>query len=230
MVTMESRRTSTPPLVLAATLGLAGACWAVSAWLMDGMDMGVATRPGAFGFFAAAWVTMMAAMMLPGAAPAVARHAQLAGTMRAALPFAGSYLAIWVLAGVVAYPLDRPHGTLAAGLAVIAAGVYELTPAKRQFRRRCREETRSGLGFGLCCLGSTAGLMAMLVAVDVMSLLWMAVITVLACAQKLLPAKVAIDVPVALAIIGLGFVIATSPALIPGLIRPAMPMPMSPAM
>jgi hypothetical protein len=35
---------------------------------------------------------------------------------------------------------------------------------------------------------------------------------------------------VALAIIGLGFVIATSPALIPGLIQPTMPMPMSPAM
>jgi predicted metal-binding membrane protein len=225
---MESRRTATSPVVLAATLGLAGTCWAVSAWLMDGMDMGVATRPGAFGFFAAAWVTMMAAMMLPGAAPAVARHARMAGTMSAALPFAASYLVIWALAGVVAYPLDRPHGTLAAGLVVIAAGVYELTPAKRHFRRRCREEARSGLGFGLCCLGSTAGLMAMLVALDVMSLLWMAVITVLACTQKLLPAKVAIDIPVALAIIGLGLVIVFSSALIPGLARPAMPM--SPAM
>ena len=67
---------------------------------MDGMDMGVATRPGAFGFFAAAWVTMMAAMMLPGAAPAVARYAGMTGKVRAALPFAGSYLAIWALAGV----------------------------------------------------------------------------------------------------------------------------------
>ena len=225
MTTVESRRTATPPAVLAATLGLAGTCWAVSAWLMDGMDMGVATRPGAFGFFVAAWVTMMAAMMLPGAAPAVARHARMAGAMSAALPFAGSYLAIWALAGVVAYPLDRPHGTLAAGLVVIAAGAYELTPAKRHLRRRCREETRSGLGFGLCCLGSTAGLMAMLVALDVMSLVWMAVITVLACAQKLLPAKVAIDVPVALAIIGLGLVVVFWPALIPGLTGPTMPMP-----
>ena len=90
---------------------------------MHGMDMGVATRPGAFGFFAAAWVTMMAAMMLPGAAPAVARHARTAGNGRAALPFVGSYLAIWALAGVVAYALDRPHGTLAAGVVVIAAGV-----------------------------------------------------------------------------------------------------------
>jgi hypothetical protein len=62
--------------VLTATLGLSAACWVIAAWLMDGMEMGVATRPGSFWFFAAAWVTMMAAMMLPGAAPAtpVRRH------------------------------------------------------------------------------------------------------------------------------------------------------------
>jgi predicted metal-binding membrane protein len=78
------------------------------------------------------------------------------------------------------------------------------------------------LGFGLCCIGSSIGLMAMLVALDVMSLFWMSVIAVLACAQKLLPAKAAIDVPVALAIVGLGLVIAIAPSLIPGLTPPAM--------
>ncbi len=71
--------------------------------LADGRHgYGVATRPGSFGFFAAAWVTMMAAMMLPSAAPAVARHARVSRKVRAAPPFAGSYLAIWALAGVVA--------------------------------------------------------------------------------------------------------------------------------
>jgi predicted metal-binding membrane protein len=222
MVNVESRRAAAPPIVLAATLGLAAACWAAAAWLMDGMDMGVATRPGAFGFFAAAWVTMMAAMMLPGAAPVFARYARLTGKMRAALPFAGSYLAIWALAGVVAYALDRPHGTLAAGAVVIAAGAYELTPVKRHFRRRCREHAGSGLGFGLCCAGSSIGLMAVLVALDVMSLFWMSVVAVLACAQKLLPAKTAIDVPLALAIVGLGLVIVFAPSLVPGLTPPTM--------
>ena len=90
---------------------------------------------------------------------------------------------------------------------VIAAGVYELTPVKRQFRQRCRENADSGLGYGLCCVGSGIGLMAMLVALDVMSLVWMAVVAVVCCAQKLLPAKAAIDVPLALAIVGLGLVI-----------------------
>src|SRR6516162_3496741 len=175
----ESQRAAGPAIVLAATLALAAACWAAAAWLMNGMDTGVATRPGAFGFFAAAWVTMMAAMMLPGAAPAFARHVRLKGKASAALLFAGYYLAIWALAGVVAYALDRPHGLLAAGAVVIAAGVYELTPVKRDFRRRCLQEARSGLGFGLCCAGSSVGLMAMLVALDVMSLFWMSVVAVL---------------------------------------------------
>ena len=222
MVNGESRRPVASALVLAATLGLAAACWAVAAWLMDGMDMGVATRPGSFGFFTATWMTMMAAMMLPGAAPAVVRHARVIGRLRAAPAFAGSYLAIWALAGVVAYALDRPHGPSAAGAVVIAAGAYELTPVKRHLRRRCREDAGSGLGFGLCCAGSSLGLMAMLVALDVMSLFWMSVVAVLACAQKLLPAKAAIDVPLALALIGLGLVIVIAPWLVPGLTPPAM--------
>ena len=222
MVNVASGRAAAPPVVLAATLGLAAACWATAAALMDGMDMGVATRPGAFWFFAAAWVTMMAAMMLPGAAPAVARHSRMSGKVRAAVPFTGSYLAIWALAGVAAYALDRPHGPLAAGAVVIAAGAYELTPVKRHFRRRCREDAGSGLRYGLCCVGSGIGLMAMLVALDVMSLFWMCVVAVIACAQKLLPAKAAIDIPVALAIVGLGFVSVFAPSAVPGLTPPAM--------
>jgi predicted metal-binding membrane protein len=223
MVNVASQRaTMAPPIVLAATLGLAAASWAVAAWLMAGMDMGLGTQRGAFGFFAAAWVTMMAAMMLPGAAPAIARRARATGKVRAALRFAGFYLVIWALAGVVAYALDSPHGSLAAGAVLTAAGAYELTPVKRYFRRRCREDAGSGLVFGLCCVGSGIGLMAMLVALDVMSLFWMSVVALACCAQKLLPAKAAIDVPLALAIAGLGVAIIVAPALIPGLTPPPM--------
>ena len=59
MMHAESRHAAGPAIVLTAMLGLAAACWAAAAWLMGGMDMGVATRPGSFGFFAAVWVTMM---------------------------------------------------------------------------------------------------------------------------------------------------------------------------
>src|SRR5262249_61186271 len=104
-----------------------------------------------------------------------------------------------------------------------AAGVYELTPLKRYFRQRCRDSGRSGFGFGLCCVGSSIGLMATLVALGVMSVTWMAVIAVLVLAQKLLPPRVAIDVPLALAIIGLGIVIIAAPSAVPGLTPPMLP-------
>ena len=42
-------------------------------------------------------------------------------------------------------------------------------------------------------------------------------ITVLASVQKLLPAKAAVDVPLALAIVGLGILILLAPASVPGL-------------
>jgi predicted metal-binding membrane protein len=204
---------------LAATLGLAAACWAVSVWQMNGMNMGTATPPGSFGFFIAVWAAMMAAMMLPGAAPAVLRRAQDGGA-RAVPLFVGAYLAVWALAGVLVYALDRPHGTLVAGVVTIAAGVYEFTPLKRHYRQRCRDAAASGLGFGLCCLGSSAGLMAVLVALGVMSVTWMVVITIILFAQKLLPPIPAVDVLLALAITGLGVWIVVLPGSVPGLAPP----------
>jgi predicted metal-binding membrane protein len=214
---------------LIATLGLAAACWVVAIRQMNGMDMGVATPLGSFVFFVALWVVMMAAMMLPGAAPAVMRHAYASGHVRAVPLFVGSYLAVWALVGVAVYALYRPHGTLLAGAIVIAAGAYEFTPLKAHFRRRCRERVRSGFEFGIYCVGSSIGLMLVLVALSVMSVTWMCVIAVLVIAQKLLPAKAAIDVPLALAIIGLGILIITAPSSVPGLTPPMPSMsPMPP--
>jgi predicted metal-binding membrane protein len=206
--------------VLAATIGLAAASWIVALWQMRGMDMGVATRLGSFGSFIAVWVVMMAAMMLPAAAPAVLRRAQASGGMRAVPLFIGSYLALWALAGAAVYALYRPHGPVAAAVVVIAAGLYECTPLKRHFRRRCRDSIRSGLGFGLCCAGSSLGLMAMLVALGVMSVTWMSVTAIVVLAQKLLPPRAAVDVPLALAITGLGIWILLAPSSVPGLTPP----------
>jgi predicted metal-binding membrane protein len=206
--------------VLAATLGLAAAAWVVAVRQMHGMDMGAATGLGSFAFFVAFWVSMMAAMMLPGAAPAVMRHVHASGRVRAVPLFVGSYLAVWTLVGVAVYALYRPHGSLASGAATIAAGVYELTPLKRHFRRRCRESVRSGFEFGLYCVGSSIGLMLLVVALGVMSLTWMSVTAALVLAQKLLPAKAAVDVPLAAAIVGLGILIVIAPSTVPGLTPP----------
>ena len=205
---------------LATTLGLAAAAWIVTVRQMHGMDMGVTTQLGTFAFFVVLWVAMMAAMMLPGAVPAVLSRVETSGRVDVVLPFVASYLAVWTLVGVLMYAVYRPHGTAVAGALVIAAGVYELTRLKQHCRRCCRESAGSGFAFGLYCVGSSIGLMAMLVALGVMSITWMLVIAVIVLVQKLLPAKPAIDVPVALAIIVLGMLIVVAPALVPGLMPP----------
>jgi predicted metal-binding membrane protein len=94
------------------------------------------------------------------------------------------------------------------------------TPLKQQCRRRCREGVGSGFEFRLYCVGSSVGLMLVLVALGVMSVIWMFVIAVLILAQKLLPAKAAIDVALGLAIVGLGILIVIAPSSAPGLTPP----------
>jgi predicted metal-binding membrane protein len=200
----------------AAVLVVAAAAWVVTAQRMQGMDMGVATELGSFRFFAVAWISMTAAMMLPGALPALADRPVLA------LPrFAVSYLAVWALVGLVVYALYRPHGATVAGAVTIAAGLYELTPLKRTCRRSCRESIESGSWFGLCCVGSSVGLMLVVLALGAMSIPWMCAIAVVVVAQKLVPPRVWLDVPLALALVGLGIAVVAAPASIPG-ITPAM--------
>jgi predicted metal-binding membrane protein len=208
------------PTALMATVGLAATCWVVAVRQMDGMDMGVATELGSLAFFIAAWGPMMAAMMLPGAAPAVVRRARSHHPVLAVPQFLVSYLAVWMLVGLAVYALYRPHGPTVAGALTIMAGVYELTPVKRECRRRCRDSRGSGLRFGLLCVGSSIGLMVMFVAVGVMSVTWMAIVAVVILAQKLAPPVAAVDVPLALAIVGLGALIVVAPDAVPGLMAP----------
>jgi predicted metal-binding membrane protein len=189
--------TRTTPL-----LALAALAWIVSLHEMSGMDMGYATELGSATTFAAVWIPMMAAMMLPGAAPAALRVGGRAPV------FLAAYLAVWAAVGVAVYLVYAPHGALAAGAVTIAAGLYELTRLKRRCRELCRADTGSGLGFGVHCIGSSVGLMAMFVALGVMNIAWMVVVTVVVLAQKLLPPRAAIDVPLALAIVVLGLIVA----------------------
>src|SRR5205807_2008527 len=148
---------------VAATVGVGAVGWSLAVPRMGGMDMGTATTLGSFPFFLSVWVPMMAAMMLPGTAPSALRVA--AGSRRYLdVPrYIASYLGVWSLAGVLVYALYRPHGTAIAGALTAAAGIYELTPIRGQFRRRCRDRSMRG-ELGLCCLGSTGGLILVMVA------------------------------------------------------------------
>jgi predicted metal-binding membrane protein len=62
--------------------------------------------------------------------------------------------------------------------------------------------------------------MVMLAALGIMSVPWMLVIAALVVAQKLLPAKRAIDVPLAVALVAFGIVILAAPGSVPGLMPP----------
>jgi predicted metal-binding membrane protein len=152
---------------------------------------------------AGSWTAMTAAMMLPGAIPAALRSVRVA----AAPVFAASYLAVWAVVGLAIYAVYQPPGALVAGALVVAAGLYELTPLKRRCRRRCRERVRSGFELGAYCVGSSIGLMAMLLGLGAMSIAWACVVGALVLAQKLTPPRAVVDVPVALAIVALGIAV-----------------------
>ena len=194
------------------TVALAAACWFASMWQMRGMDMGAATSLGSPASFIGIWMSMMAAMMLPAALPAVLDFVRADSRLVAGLWFVASYLGVWLVFGVAAYGLYRQHGYAAAGGLTILAGLYELTPLKRACRERCREQVRSGGRFGVYCVGSSAGLMLMLLAFGVMNVTLMVGVTAIVLAQKLLPPRPLLDVTLALAIVAFGVLVVVVPA------------------
>lgn len=127
---------------------------------------------------------MMAAMMLPGALPAIVRSARTPHTLLTGARFATSYLGVWFTCGLGTFALyERPRASVS--IVIVTAGVlYELTPVARACRRRCRAEHQSGARYGLWCVGSSLGLMAALVALDPMSLPLMCLAGTIALIQK----------------------------------------------
>ncbi|MDX6412712.1 MAG: hypothetical protein QOH23_122, partial [Gaiellaceae bacterium] len=213
-----SRQTSTAALLLAAALVL----WIVTYQRMHGMDAGPGTDLGGLGWFLGVWVTMMGAMMLPSVAPMVLVFARISrdrGTRgRPFVPtwvFLAGYLLAWVGYGLLAYGLFRlvrwavggslswdGAGPWLAGAALLAAGLYQLTPLKQVCLRHCRGPMhfvlhgwrdgrggalRMGVEHGAFCVGCCWGLMLALFALGVMSLFWMAVVAAAVFAEKVAP-------------------------------------------
>jgi predicted metal-binding membrane protein len=88
-----------------------------------------------------------------------------------------------------------------------------------------------GVEHGAYCVGCCWGLMVILFAVGVMSLLWMAVVGAVIFGQKALPGANRLSVPLALTFIAFGVWVAAAPGSVPGLTQPgsapAMHMPPS---
>lgn len=124
---------------------------------MAGMPAGGWSLEGA-AVFLAVWTLMMAAMMLPAAAPMVfmfaAAQARRAGNV--AVPtwiFVAGYLLVWAAAGALVYVLvqaasdlatrlDPPAratwAPLALGATLVGAGIYQFTRLKRVCLNHCR--------------------------------------------------------------------------------------------
>ena len=182
-----------------------------------------ATSPGAMVMTFLMWAVMMAGMMLPSAAPAIVlygsmvrNHARRGSTLPGTWIFATGYLLVWTAFSVVAAALQvsleaaaltTPGMTFASttlsALALIAAGVYQVTPLKQACLRKCRQPIeyfvmhwrpgsggalRMGLEHGAYCLGCCWALMLLLFVAGVMNLAWVALIAAFVFAEKLLPA------------------------------------------
>jgi predicted metal-binding membrane protein len=214
------------------------AAWAVTVDRMRGMDAGPGTDLGGVGWYLGIWVAMTAAMMLPSAVPA-ARHVARLARGAPMLLFTGGYLAVWTAYGLLAYGVFRlltsfdigwlawnRGGPYAAGVVIVAAGLYELTPLKRLSLRRCRSARhpvsalRSGLAHGVDCVGCSGALMAVLFVLGAMSLFWMAVVAVAIFAEKVLPRGTRLAPVFAVALVALGIWVALSPRSVPGLTEP----------
>ncbi|MGH2947848.1 MAG: DUF2182 domain-containing protein [Solirubrobacteraceae bacterium] len=186
-------------------LAVAAGAWAATGDRMAGMDAGPGTELGGLGWFTVAWVTMMAAMMLPSIAPVVLAHARV---QIAATPvFVAGYLLTWAAVGMLGYALIEgvrsldlgvlawdEAGPYAAGGAILAAAIYQLSPLKNRSLRRCRNPSafvsehwrpgpvgalRMGIEHGWVCVASSWALMAALFALGVMSVGWMVVVAAL---------------------------------------------------
>jgi predicted metal-binding membrane protein len=188
-------RTTAPSVVVLA--GVAGTSWVLLFAMGDGMPMGA-------GLWLGAWTVMMAAMMLPSAAPLVLLYSRRSDTLASTLLMAG-YLLTWAFVGLAAYSVDMrlpDPGDGAVAAVLIAAGVYQFTPLKSACLRRCRGPVdflvthwragrlgalRIGLEHGAYCVGCCWALMAVLVVAGAMGLVWVVAIAAAVAAEKLLP-------------------------------------------
>lgn len=77
-----------------------------------------------------------------------------------------------------------------------------------------------GTEHGAYCVGCCWGLMLMLFALGVMSLVWMAVVTAVIFTEKVTPVGSRLTRPLAVSFVALGIWVAAAPSTVPGLTDP----------
>lgn len=159
------------------------------------------------------------------------------------LCFIAGYGLAWLGYGLIAYLLDAAirqadlgivswsrSGPLLAGSALIVAGIYQVSPLKRVCLTHCRSPlaffarhwrqgrlgaTALGVRHGAVCVGCCWALMAVMFVVGAMNLTWMALLTVLMFAEKLIPQGQRLAMPTACLLWAMGLWIALSPETAP---------------
>lgn len=220
-------------VVVTGLLVLTALAWAYLVWLSQGMHMSAAGMvagarawsPAEFMLTFVMWAVMMVGMMTPSATPMILIYARVrrqtateGKPLAATGLFAGGYLLAWTAFSLVAtfaqWSLHRAllltammasASAVLSGAVLIAAGVYQWTPAKRACLRHCRtplsfilqhgglrRTPRGSLALGsrhgLYCIGCCWALMALLFVGGVMNLVWIAVISMFVLAEKVIPA------------------------------------------
>ena len=231
----------------AALVALAAAAWVgvlrapMSAGDMAGMEMTMAPSLADAAHYVLAWAVMMAAMMLPSAAPMMAlfaatqRGRSAAVRLTAVSAFVATYVVLWAATGVPIYGASlglmafgpRTLAYVVAGM-LVAAGLFQLSPLKQVCLRHCRSPVgfllgrwragwRGALALGWAhagyCLGCCWALMVVLVVAGAMGLPWVLSIACVVAAEKLLPGGPWIARAIGVALVALGVAVATRPDL-----------------
>ena len=245
---MESWLRKDRATVVVGMVGVTATSWLylihLSRSMASGMDM---TMPMMSQWSAAdflytfvMWSVMMVGMMVPSAAPMVLTFAAVnrsrAERNAAVVPtsiFLAGYLLAWTAFSFLATLLQwglhaatvlNPHTQAVTswlgGLVLIAAGIFQLTPAKRACLKHCRSPLdflarhwkegsrgalRMGLEHGAFCVGCCWMLMVLLFVAGVMNLLWVATIAAFVLLEKILPrgTRVSLTASVLLLVAGL---------------------------
>ena len=233
-----------PVLAAGAIVVVAAVCWFAVIVQMSqatSMQMGL----GVVQSFIGIWIVMMTAMMLPSALPFITGFVKSTSDRRA-WPFAAvtlsvTYLVAWVAFGLVAYfaygaiRMPWPGQAIAAGVALLAAGLYSFVPLKRACQVRCqamckdtehgrqapvREAVGVGLRYAINCIGCSAGLMIALLIMGMSSLAWMVIVSAIIVVYKVVPFSTRLETGLALALVVVGLWLALGPSTVPMALMP----------
>ncbi|MFD0985749.1 DUF2182 domain-containing protein [Methyloligella solikamskensis] len=162
--------------------------------------------------------------------------------------FIAGYALAWVCYGLAAFALDAVlrlasfetlswarSGPLWAGMVLVLAALYQLSSLKERCLDHCRAPISyfarhwrpgrlgalvMGARHGAVCVGCCWALMAVMFAVGVMNLTWMALLTLIMFAEKIVPGGKTLGVPIALLLLTMGVWVALSPDTAPMLADP----------